>query len=54
MKYNIDDRVSCTESGLEGNVLDMEWEGGWQYTILTDDKKYFYRNSREIDLVITK
>lgn len=49
LAYEIEEKVKCTETGLVGEVLDREWEGGWTYTILTDDGKYFYRNEREIE-----
>lgn len=47
--YKVDDDVRCTETNLVGKVLDREWEGGWHYTILTEDGKYFYRNERELE-----
>lgn len=49
--FKTDDRVRCTETHMEGTVLDREWEGGWQYTLITDEGQYFYRNDRELESV---
>jgi len=46
--YQVEEYVICKRTHLIGRIVDKEWENGWRYTLVRQDKSYFYRREEDI------
>lgn len=49
-KFELEQKVKCKSTGIEGTVDSRTWENGPQYTISkSDSNSFFYRTEQELD-----